>query len=130
MEIALEIHKVLKETHVRNQIFGKLFQHLKDALLNKEEIEEIIEENDKVISEQQLQERASNNWVYQYAYTLIQKKAFTFGIILCIILNTIVLALDRYPSSDLYDQTLEKINIAFSFIFLTEMIIKLLGLGL
>ena len=49
---------------------------------------------------------------------------------LCIIVNTIILALDKYPIN--LDQTLvlEKLNIVFTIIFTFEMLIKIMALGL
>jgi hypothetical protein len=49
---------------------------------------------------------------------------------ICIIINTIILALDRYPID--IDQTifLEKLNIIFTIIFTLEMFIKMLAVGL
>ncbi len=49
---------------------------------------------------------------------------------LCIIINTIILALDKYPID--VDQTilLEKLNIVFTIIFTFEMFIKMLAVGL
>ena len=49
---------------------------------------------------------------------------------MCIVINTVILALDKYPSSEHYDRSLEKVNIVFTLIFILEMILKLLGLGL
>jgi hypothetical protein len=49
---------------------------------------------------------------------------------ICIIINTIILALDKYPID--MDQTifLEKLNIVFTIIFTLEMFIKMLAVGL
>jgi len=49
---------------------------------------------------------------------------------ICIIINTIILALDKYPVD--IDQTifLEKLNIVFTIIFTLEMFIKMLAVGL
>jgi voltage-gated sodium channel type V alpha len=48
---------------------------------------------------------------------------------LCIICNTIILSLDRYPIGPLEDLIESDINIGFTAIFLIEMLIKLTGLG-
>jgi len=54
---------------------------------------------------------------------------FNGTIILLIIINTIVLALDRHPIKQSEFDTLENMNEALSWFFFAEMIIKLLGLG-
>ena len=51
-------------------------------------------------------------------------------IILCIVFNTVLLALDKYPLDTAYVETLEALNLTMSAIFLAEMIIKMIGLGL
>jgi hypothetical protein len=47
-----------------------------------------------------------------------------------IILNTVVLALDRYPISTRETYLLEVLNLIFSLIFFVEMITKFLGIGI
>ena len=54
---------------------------------------------------------------------------FSYFISLNIILNTIVLAMDRYPQLTAEDNLLEILNIVFYTIFLAEMLIKITGLG-
>lgn len=48
---------------------------------------------------------------------------------MCIILNTLVLALDSHPIEPQMETAIEYTNLVFYFIFLAEMIIKLFGLG-
>jgi Ion transport protein len=55
---------------------------------------------------------------------------FTLFINSCIVLNTLVLAVDRYPSlGNELDYLLDMINIVFFGIFTMEMLIKLFGMG-
>jgi hypothetical protein len=46
-----------------------------------------------------------------------------------IIINTVVLAMDKYPIESNYNQTLDTLNYVFSGFFMLEMVIKLFGLG-
>jgi voltage-gated sodium channel type XI alpha len=48
---------------------------------------------------------------------------------LCIVLNTVVLAMDRHNIDDTTYQVLLTANFIFTFVFLVEMIVKVLGLG-
>ena len=48
---------------------------------------------------------------------------------LSILGNTIILSLDKYPQDDSLVIIFDRINIAFSFIFIIEMLIKLIGFG-
>jgi Ion transport protein len=47
---------------------------------------------------------------------------------LIILVNTAMLALDGYPKSYLSEE-MAQLNIIFTFIFISEMILKLIGLG-
>ena len=47
-----------------------------------------------------------------------------------IILNTVVLAMDRYPISPELTEQYDVLNFSFGVAFLMEMLLKLLGLGL
>ena len=46
-------------------------------------------------------------------------------IVLMILLNTIVLAMDRYPISDEESNAHDIINIVLTFLFIIEMLIKI-----
>ena len=47
-----------------------------------------------------------------------------------IILNTLVLSLDKYPVDPQLNNVTEKINIVFALIFTFEMIVKMIGVGI
>lgn len=57
-------------------------------------------------------------------------KIFTGFITLLIIYNTIILALDKFPTNEKSDHILEVMNDVLSWFFMVEMLVKLLGLGL
>jgi hypothetical protein len=62
-------------------------------------------------------------------YQIVKSKTFTLFVSVCILLNTVILALDRYPSNPVYESLIEYTNLIFYGIFLLEMIFKLLGQG-
>jgi hypothetical protein len=47
----------------------------------------------------------------------------------CIVVNTVLLGLDKYPQPEAHENALELANLFFYAVFLAEMIIKLLGFG-
>jgi len=47
----------------------------------------------------------------------------------CIILNTLVLALDSHPIEPQMETAIEYTNLVFYFIFCIEMVMKLIGMG-
>lgn len=55
---------------------------------------------------------------------------FVVVIMTLIIINCIVLALDRFDINEEEVRRNDKINIVFSAIFLIEMVIKILGMGI
>ena len=55
---------------------------------------------------------------------------FNIGILLCIVFNTAILMLNRYPEDPSTACFLDRANVAMTSIFATEMALKLLGLGL
>ena len=83
----------------------------------------------KEIDRFKLEGRADHNRLYGFCFKIALSKHFTTFISLCIVANTIVLALDRHPISLHESDILDKTNLGLSSIFLVEMIVKLLGLG-
>jgi len=74
-------------------------------------------------------DRAKNNTLYYWFFKLCSHFLFTVIITLCISANTILLAMDRYPIRSDELQYLDDLNEVFTYIFLVEMCIKLIGLG-
>jgi hypothetical protein len=60
---------------------------------------------------------------------IILHPLFTYFINLIIIVNTILLAQDKFPIERNFEEKLEKINLAFFGIFLMELVLKLFGMG-
>lgn len=49
---------------------------------------------------------------------------------LAIIVNTIILSLDKYPADDDLNDKIDTLNIVFSIIFICEFLLKLIGFGI
>lgn len=49
--------------------------------------------------------------------------------IICVLLNTIVMAMDRYGIDPHTEKVLNNLNLAFTYIFIYEMTVKLLAIG-
>ena len=64
------------------------------------------------------------------AMTIIHDNRFDWFIIGCIVLNSIIMALDEYPMSDTRAMALIVSNYIFTIIFAIEMILKIAGMGL
>lgn len=65
-----------------------------------------------------------------WLFKIVSNPYFSHFIMLVILGNTTVLALDHYPMPPKLDSDLEMINFGLSCIFIAEMALKLLGLGL
>lgn len=107
-----------------------MFDKFRDILFNKQEIEKVIEENENLIKHNIIEKRASQNRVYLVCMLLCIHRYFQALITTCILINTVVLALDEYPINELKTKILDLLNMGFYIIFVFEMIIKLLGLGI
>lgn len=57
-------------------------------------------------------------------------RLFALTILLLIVLNTIILALDHYPESFFDNDKFNQINTFITWAFFCEMMIKVIGLGL
>lgn len=76
-----------------------------------------------------LDHRAARSKFIKFFYTMINSRNFQRAITFLIIINTIVLSLDRHPIDPLEEIILDDINFGLSFVFVAEMIFKLIGLG-
>jgi len=79
--------------------------------------------------EKKARKRAELNGCYRCAFNLVTSVSFNFFIFMLIIGNTATLAAYSYDQSDLQTQVLEFFNEFFTWIFLLELITKLIGLG-
>ena len=74
-------------------------------------------------------DRAQTNRLYHFCYRVCTHWSFTVFITFLIIGNTVVLALDKYPDDPDVTEITDILNIFFTWAFVGEMIIKLIGLG-
>ena len=68
--------------------------------------------------------------VYKFFNPICNSSYFVFFILLCIAVNTASLCFDRYPIDPAENAILEEINNMSTAIFVVELIIKVLGLGI
>lgn len=73
--------------------------------------------------------RAQDNCLYKICFVICTHFLFTSLITLLIIANTACLAMDSYPRNLEREIIVNLINDIFSWCFVAEMIIKLLGVG-
>jgi len=64
------------------------------------------------------------------AYIFVSSNFFGFFMILCVFLNTTVLAIDHHGASEEFDNVLYTLNLTFTIIFICEMGLKILGMGI
>ena len=77
-----------------------------------------------------IKERSFRNSFFRVFYLLSNNTIFSTFIIILILGNTVTLALDRHPIDPIEFAGLELANTIFSWLFFTEMLIKLMGLGI
>ena len=73
--------------------------------------------------------RAQKYKLYYVCYRLCTHWSFTMFITILIIANTIVLALEQYPEDPSTIEISNYLNEFFTWSFVVEMVIKLIGLG-
>lgn len=62
--------------------------------------------------------------------SLVESTLFNFAMTVCVILNTLVLAIDHYGIDPDLANALDTCNLVFTCIFAAEMVVKIVGLGL
>uniref|UniRef100_A0A3P8SVJ8 EF-hand domain-containing protein n=1 Tax=Amphiprion percula TaxID=161767 RepID=A0A3P8SVJ8_AMPPE len=67
-------------------------------------------------------------WIKQRCYTFIMNPCFDLGIVLCLVLNTVFMAMEHYPMTPSMEEHLSISELVFTFIFTAEMILKLVAL--
>jgi hypothetical protein len=78
----------------------------------------------------QMPERALKNKCIRIFFVVSTHNAFNIGLTFCIVLNTALLAMDRYPIKNSQQNMLETMNGLLSWVFFIEMVTKLIGLGI
>ena len=73
--------------------------------------------------------RYNKNCLYYACYKVCTHWSFTLIITLLIIANTVVLAMDKYPEDEDLSEITSILNNIFTYCFIVEMVIKLIGLG-
>ena len=86
----------------------------------------MVEEESAII---EIEKRKKANRIYMISHNIITSSYFSSLLAFFIIVNTIVLSLDRYPVDMLETAILEKVNIVLTILFTIEMIIKIIALG-
>lgn len=69
------------------------------------------------------------NKIQYMFYKVALSGLFAFSVMMLIVINTIVLSLDRYPIDSDTSDTYNNINTVLTWMFFGEMIIKIIGMG-
>ena len=91
--------------------------------------ETVPEEKKKQASSKIVPLRAQNNKLYYCCYIICTHWLFTLFITILIVANTIVLALEKYPEDKDTLEIADIFNTIFTWSFVAELVIKLIGLG-
>ena len=75
-------------------------------------------------------ERAKRNKIYAFFWRLSYNPYFFLVSLMLIAFNTLVLALDSYPIDKDKSKFINLVNDILNFIFLAEITIKMIGLGI
>ena len=103
---------------------------LKDMSTERAEIKEIKKEVNDLIDTDINELRAKKSIIYLKCLSISTSSIFNYFISAAIVLNTVVLSLDEYPSNEEKIAFYDRLNFIFYCIFLIEMVIKMLATGL
>ena len=120
----------MKDAFIRKQIFQGIFNRLRDVLIHKNDIIEVMEQADQALSRDILKKRASHNILIKFCYIVSTHSVFNVFMTLIIVANTVILALDRFGISEKEQNINNIINYIFFSFYLLEMALKLIGLGI
>ncbi|XP_070764213.1 sodium channel protein type 4 subunit alpha B-like [Enoplosus armatus] len=67
-------------------------------------------------------------WLKQRLYTFIMNPFFELMIVICLILNTVFMAMEHFPMTEAFETQLNVANLVFTVIFTAEMIFKLVAM--
>ncbi|XP_073351388.1 sodium channel protein type 4 subunit alpha B isoform X2 [Pagrus major] len=67
-------------------------------------------------------------WLKQCLYTIVMDPIIDLGITICIVLNTVFMAMEHYPMTEEFEELLSVGNLVFTGIFTAEMVLKLLAM--
>ncbi|XP_071395262.1 sodium channel protein type 4 subunit alpha B [Centroberyx affinis] len=67
-------------------------------------------------------------WLKQWLYIIVMDPFVDLGITICIVLNTVFMAMEHYPMTPAFDEMLSVGNLVFTGIFTAEMVLKLLAM--
>jgi hypothetical protein len=95
MLLSLKIAFNLKELTMQNNVKKFFFTRFKRMLIKKSIIDNILNKVDKYILQTLIITRSNENIIYKIFMKLIWSKVFRYFSMLCILANTLVLALDH-----------------------------------
>ncbi|KAI3359076.1 hypothetical protein L3Q82_002572 [Scortum barcoo] len=67
-------------------------------------------------------------WLKQWLYIIVMDPFVDLGITICIVLNTVFMAMEHYPMTEDFEDLLSIGNLVFTGIFTAEMVLKLLAM--
>ncbi|XP_033935647.2 sodium channel protein type 4 subunit alpha B-like [Pseudochaenichthys georgianus] len=67
-------------------------------------------------------------WLKLWLYTIVMDPFVDLGITICIVLNTVFMAMEHYPMTEEFEELLSIGNLVFTGIFTAEMVLKLLAM--
>ncbi|KAM9352422.1 sodium channel protein type 4 subunit alpha B-like [Symphorus nematophorus] len=67
-------------------------------------------------------------WLKRQLHTFVMNPLFDLGIIACLIINTIFLAMEHYPMTEQFEHQLAVSQLVFTAIFTAEMVVKLVAM--
>ena len=113
----------------QKELMQRMGAAFKNIAMERVEMQSIQEEVNDIIDTDINEQRAQKSIIYQKCLMVSTSASFNFIISTAIVLNTVVLAMDRYPNETSKMMLMDFLNFIFYIIFLVEMIVKMVATG-
>ena len=101
----------------------------KTMLITKHKLEKAMIKAQDQMKLNELSIRADRFCLFKICLAIVLSSFFQFFITVCIVANTIVLAMDRYEIDSYTNMVLSQINLSCFCVFFVEMVLKIIGLS-
>ncbi|XP_029952061.1 sodium channel protein type 4 subunit alpha A-like [Salarias fasciatus] len=131
-----------KATIDRKKLREEQFRRIEEALMRMKKEEEkdvggvvLPSEGSTVtvaMTEADVDSTLSSHWqrLRLWLRLFVLSPLFDLGVILCLVVNTVVMAMEGYPMTEQFELVSSGLHLVFSFIFVVEMLLRMSVLGL
>jgi len=103
--LVLSVKQKFEVDFAQKALLKKVASHLKQTVASNYHTRNILEEQNEILERDILELRAQKNYIYETCLRIDQSNTFSIFISLCIVGNTLILAMDTSPINSKKEQT-------------------------